>query len=180
MASLQLEDGTIIEAFDAVVDAVSPLGIVLASAPLDDEELGQVLARPVLSAEEKEGVLASLSGQIERLAGGQGYGGCDLVVLHPEVDNLDALLETFARCHTHTDDEVRYIVDGEGVFGVVLPDGGQAELTVRAPEYISVPQGLEHWFHLTDARRIKAVRVFMEGERWAADFTGTTVRFPLT
>ena len=65
MASLQLEDGTIIEAFDAVVDAVSPLGIVLASAPLDDEELGQVLARPVLSAEEKEGVLASLSGQIE-------------------------------------------------------------------------------------------------------------------
>ncbi len=177
MATLCFEDGSREEDFQSIVAAIKPLGIKLARAPVDDDpELATLLERPALSADDKEQVLASLDRQIQELAGGQ-YGGRDLVVLHDSVENLDAMLSKFAQCHVHPDDEVRYIVDGEGVFGVVLPDGAQVELTVSAPEYISVPRGIEHWFHLTNCRRIKAVRIFMEGERWEATFTGTKTRF---
>ena len=62
------------------------------------------------------------------------------------------------------------------MFGVVLPDGGQVELAVEAPEYICVPAGTEHWFRLDDRRRIKAIRIFMETQGWEADFTGTEIR----
>ncbi len=176
MATLCFEDGSCKEDFHSIVAAIEPLGLRLGRAPLhDDSELRVLLDRPTLSADEKEQVLVSLDRQIGELAGGE-YGGCDLVVLHNDVENLDAMLSKFTRCHIHPDDEVRYIVDGEGVFGVVLPDGAQVELTVEAPEYICVPGGIEHWFRLTSFRRIKAVRIFMEGERWEATFTGTKTR----
>jgi 1,2-dihydroxy-3-keto-5-methylthiopentene dioxygenase len=51
---------------------------------------------------------------------------------------LNTLLSKFNRCHTHADDEVRYIIDGEGVFGFVRPDGSQVELTITSkslPKY---------------------------------------------
>ena len=178
MATLQFEDGKVLEDFDAIAEAILPLGLVLARAPLDDNpKLRALLEYPSLSPVEKNEVLALLETQLQELTEGKSYGGLDIVALHNGMENLDELLDKFMKCHTHPDDEVRYIVDGEGVFGVVLPDGAQVELTVQAPDYICVPKGIEHWFRLTKTRRIKAVRIFMEGERWEADFTGTTVRF---
>jgi len=177
MATLQFENGTCVTDFESIVSALEPLGLELARAPIDEEpQLAELLARPSLSDEDKQGVLNHLSERIEALAGSE-CEGYDLVVLHDDVPKLDELLSTFAQCHTHPDDEVRYIVDGQGVFGFVMPDKSQVELTVIAPEYISVPKDIEHWFHLTEARRIKAVRIFMKGERWEANFTGTETRF---
>ncbi|MCP3935543.1 MAG: acireductone dioxygenase, partial [Actinomycetia bacterium] len=64
-----------------------------------------------------------------------------------------------------------------GVFGVVLPDGKQVELTVEASEFIGVPKGTEHWFRLTERQQIKVVRYFSEVDSWQAEFTGTQIRF---
>ncbi len=176
MAKLRFEDGSQVRDFDTIVATLAPLGIILHRAPLaDDRELRLLLDRPVLTSDEKARVLAALERQIEGLTVAQG-GGCDLVALHPEMEGIDALLKKFKRCHTHPDDEVRYIVDGEGVFGVVLPDGSQAELTVACPDCVYVPKGMEHWFRLTESRRVKAVRIFMEEDHWEAEFTGTQVR----
>ncbi len=101
-----------------------------------------------------------------------------MIVLNPQTPNLNTLLAKFERCHTHADDEVRYIIDGEGVFGFVLPDGKQVELTVQPEEYVNVPAGTEHWFHLTPKKRIKAVRYFTTTEGWLPQYTDTTIRFP--
>ena len=105
-----------------------------------------------------------------------GYQSQDLIVLHPEVPNLDTLLNKFNRCHTHADDEVRYIVAGEGTFGFVRPDGSQIELVVQAEEYINVPAGTEHWFYLSSPYSIKAVRYFVSTEGWVPEYTGTKIR----
>jgi 1,2-dihydroxy-3-keto-5-methylthiopentene dioxygenase len=98
-------------------------------------------------------------------------------VLHPEVPNLDALLSKFNSCHYHADDEVRYIVAGEGIFGFVRPDGSQVELTVQPEEFINVPANSEHWFYLTPAKRIKAVRYFTTTEGWTPEYTSTEIKF---
>ncbi|MDJ0566530.1 MAG: cupin domain-containing protein, partial [Microcystis sp. M49629_WE12] len=107
-----------------------------------------------------------------------GYQARDLIVLHPEIPNLDTLLAKFERCHTHADDEVRYIIDGEGVFGFVFADGSQGELTIQPQEYINVPAHSEHWFHLTASKRVKAVRYFTSTAGWVPEYTETVIRFP--
>ena len=67
----------------------------------------------------------------------EGYQSQDLIVLHPQIPNLDGLLEKFAAIHTHDDDEVRYIVEGEGTFGFVL---AQIQMYLRPQRCI----GLHH------------------------------------
>ncbi len=178
MATLTLEDGTRITSFDEVAAAVAEVGITLSSWPLgDDAEILELLSQPSLTDDEKERVLTHLDHYFAPLREAGGCSARDLVVLHPGIPNLDDLVATYARCHTHDDDEIRYIIDGDGVFGVVLPDGSQVELAVETAEYISVPTGLEHWFRMSEGRRIKAVRYFSEAAGWEATFTDTPIRF---
>jgi 1,2-dihydroxy-3-keto-5-methylthiopentene dioxygenase len=98
------------------------------------------------------------------------------IIISSNSKNLLAILTKFDKVHTHADDEVRYIVAGEGIFGFVRPDGSQVELTVQPQEYINVPAGTEHWFLLTPARRIKAVRYFCGTDGWVPEYTGTQIR----
>jgi 1,2-dihydroxy-3-keto-5-methylthiopentene dioxygenase len=178
MAILLLEDGTIYTELGDIVRELAPLNIQLNRWPVGDRpQLHHLLAQENLNEEEKEQVLAALDGYFEELQRTAGYQSRDLIVLHPGIPNLDAMLAKFDQIHAHADDEVRYIVDGEGIFGFVRPDGTQVELTVQPEEYINVPAGTEHWFYLTSAQRIKAVRYFIGTEGWVPQYTGREIRF---
>ena len=177
MAILRLENGTTVKALDEIARELAPLNVQLNSWPVgDDPTLQALLEQEQLDAAEKEQVLQSLDGYFQSLKQTAGYQSQDLIVLHPAVPNLEALLNKFNRCHTHADDEVRYIVSGEGIFGFVRPDGSQIELVVQAEEYINVPAGTEHWFYLSSPRRIKAVRYFISTEGWVPEYTDTQIR----
>ncbi|MCA9526448.1 MAG: cupin domain-containing protein [Myxococcales bacterium] len=177
MARLNLEDGSEINDFDAIAAAVAGVGIVLHRRPPgDDPALQALLARAPLDGDEVASVLAACGPFLAEEQRDHGATAWDLVVLHPGTPDLDAKLATFATPHTHADDEVRYVLAGEGVFGAVRADGGQVELTVEAGEYIRVPAGLEHWFRMTPLRDIKCVRLFAGPPTWEATFTGTPIR----
>lgn len=174
MARITFEDGRTETDLGAIQATLAPLAVQVAHWPVTADP--DLVARPALEPEQKEALLQQLDGYFDRLKVEAGYQSRDLIVLHPELPGLDDLLSKFTACHTHDDDEVRYIVDGEGTFGFVMPDGSQVHLTVQAGEYINVPAGSEHWFHLTDSRRIKAVRYFTGTEGWVPRYTGTEVR----
>ncbi|GAB1541174.1 cupin domain-containing protein [Scytonema sp. NUACC21] len=177
MAILKLEDGTRHTDLTNIAQELAPLNIQLDRwAVGDSQQLRQLLAQDSLSEDEKEQTLAFLDGYFEELKHTAGYQTRDLIVLHPGIPNLDGMLAKFDKIHTHAEDEVRYIIDGEGIFGFVRPDGSQVELTVHPEEYINVPAGTEHWFYLTPARRIKAVRYFTGTEGWTPQYTGTEIR----
>ncbi|MGL5080295.1 MAG: 1,2-dihydroxy-3-keto-5-methylthiopentene dioxygenase [Microcoleaceae cyanobacterium] len=179
MAILQLEDGTIYTRLEDIALRLALLNVSLNEWPVGtDPKLCTLLDQEALNDTEKESVLESLDHYFKLLKESEGYQARDLIVLHPDIPNLDALLVKFASCHTHADHEVRYIVDGEGVFGFVCPDGVQMELTIQPEEYINVPAGTEHWFHLTDIKRIKAVRYFTTVAGWVPEYTNTAIRFP--
>lgn len=181
MAILKLEDGTQLTDLGAIGEQLAPLNIQLNHWSTGDQpQVSALLNQVSLSDSEKEAVLLGLDHYFEQLKADLGYTSRDLIVLHPDVPNLDAMLAKFEQVHTHADDEVRYIVDGEGVFGFVRPDGSQVELTVQAEEYINVPAGTEHWFYLTPSRRIKAVRYFAGTEGWVPEYTGTAIKFRMT
>lgn len=178
MAIVQRDNGELLTDFDAICDTLSPLNIRLAQWPVD-EAIAPLLAQETLDPDQKEQVLLGLDLYFNRLKTDLGYSSRDLIVLHPAVPNLDELLAKFAKIHTHADDEVRYIIDGQGIFGFVLPDGSQLHLTVEAEEYINIPAGTEHWFYLSEANRVKAVRYFCTLEGWVPDYTGRSIH-PIT
>jgi 1,2-dihydroxy-3-keto-5-methylthiopentene dioxygenase len=174
MAILKLEQGATLTDSASIDEYLNRLDIQLNQWPIGEDVSTQLLlAQPRLDETQKESVLRSLDHYFESLGG---YESRDLIVLNPETPNLDGLLAKFSRPHTHADDEVRYIVDGEGVFGFVCPDGSQMELTIQPEEYINVPAGTEHWFYLTASRRIKAVRYFVDTTGWTPDYTDTVIR----
>lgn len=177
MAILQLENGTILSDIEKISAELAPLNIRLNSWPVSNTPQSQILlAQLALTEEQKEQLLQTLDHYFEQLKQTENYQSRDLIVLHPDTPNLDTMLSKFDKCHTHADDEVRYIIDGEGVFGFVRPDGSQIELTVQAEEYINVPAGTEHWFYLTSTKRIKAVRYFIGTEGWTPEYTGTQIK----
>ncbi|GBD52242.1 acireductone dioxygenase [Microcystis aeruginosa LEGE 11464] len=178
MAILRLENGTTYTQLADISLELAKLNVTLNYWPIENEATRQLLKQASLTDEEKEIVLTSLDGYFEQLKQEAGYQARDLIVLHPEIPNLDTLLAKFERCHTHADDEVRYIIDGEGVFGFVFPDGSQGELTIQPQEYINVPAHTEHWFHLTASKRVKAVRYFTTTAGWVPEYTETVIRFP--
>ncbi|MBD0336465.1 MAG: cupin domain-containing protein [Cyanobacteria bacterium Co-bin13] len=178
MAKIKFETGETITDLSAIAQTLAPLHIQLNHWPLgDDPELAQLLAQESLTDDEKETVLVKLDHYFQQLRETEGYQNRDLIVLNPQTPNLETLLTKFDKIHTHADGEVRYIVDGEGVFGFVLPDESQVELTIEPGEYINVPNGTEHWFVLTERRRIKAVRYFAGTDGWVPEYTGRELRF---
>lgn len=117
---------------------------------------------------EKDAVLAAFGDRLNRISAERNYIARDLIVLNPNsTPNLEDILANFQRVHHHTEDEVRLIVDGEGVF--TLTRGADTfSVTVTSGDLISVPAGTEHYFTLTDTRNVKAVRLFQTKDGWAA------------
>jgi 1,2-dihydroxy-3-keto-5-methylthiopentene dioxygenase len=177
MAILQLENGDRLTKLNDITQELISLNIQLNYWTVgDNPQIHKLLAPESLNENQKEEVLQGLDNYFHQLQQSAGYQSRDLIVLHPGIPNLDVLLQKFNSIHTHADDEVRYIVDGEGIFGFVRPDGSQVELTVQAEEYINVPAGTEHWFYLTPARRVKAVRYFSGAEGWVPLYTDTQIK----
>ncbi len=177
MARLFLENGSEIDDFDTIASAVAAVGITLARRPVGpDPTLQSLLSQDALTPQENAQVLALMDDFVAHEQAHHGVTAWDLVVLNPGMPDLDTKLATFARPHIHTDDEVRYVLAGEGVFGVVVPGGGQVELQVDAQEYIRVPAGTEHWFRMTPLRRIQCIRTFAGPATWEAVFTGAPIR----
>ncbi|WP_204101999.1 MULTISPECIES: cupin domain-containing protein [Spirulina sp. CCY15215] len=177
MAELKFENQQIITDLNKIQTELAPLSIKLDRWPMgDNPQTRDLLAKESLDEPEKESVLQELDHYFHQLQAEGGYQSRDIIVLHPNIPQLDELLSKFAKCHTHDDDEVRYIVDGEGIFGFVRSDASQIALKVEAGEYINVPKNTEHWFYLTSSRRIKAVRYFTGTEGWVPRYTNTEVR----
>ena len=158
----------------AQADAIlSSLGLTATRAELEtSEHLTIAQDRSRVDSWRAEAILAAFAHHLPAH-----YAGRDLVALFPGTEGLDGILANFHRCHVHDDDEVRLILAGEGVFGFVLPDGDQVEITVEPGDLIAVPAGTEHWFRLTESRTVIAIRLFGANPQWQARYTDTPIRF---
>ncbi|WP_457642177.1 1,2-dihydroxy-3-keto-5-methylthiopentene dioxygenase [Persephonella sp.] len=120
-----------------------------------------------LSEEEQQAIINAYKEELEKLKKEKGYITEDIVVLSEKTPNLDALMEKFKREHHHVDDEVRFVVDGSGIFPIKI-EGRIVEVHVEPGDLIVVPAGARHWFELDDQRKIKCIRVFKTPAGWEA------------
>ena len=122
-----------------------------------------------LSDADKEEILSSFNGDITRLAGARGYVKWDVIALSDSTPDLDALLKKFEQVHTHTEDEVRAIAAGSGIFVIKGSDDvGYFDVVLEAGDVISVPENNPHFFTLTSERKVVAVRLFIDPSGWVA------------
>jgi len=103
-----------------------------------------------------------------------GYQTADVIDVSPETPGLDGMLAKFDREHTHSEDEVRFILAGRGIF--FLHIGGKVlSVEVHPGDLLRVPRGTTHWFTLCADRRIRAIRWFQETTGWTPAYTGSGV-----
>jgi 1,2-dihydroxy-3-keto-5-methylthiopentene dioxygenase len=123
------------------------------------------------SAEE---VLHAYAEEIDGMKQRGGYVTADVIDVTPETPNLDAMLARFDKEHTHSEDEVRFVLAGRGIFFLALEKGVHA-VEVHPGDMLRVPKGTRHWFTLCADRRIRAIRWFQQTEGWTPHYTGSGV-----
>lgn len=118
-------------------------------------------------------ILAAYDGEIETLKARGGYVTADVIDVHSETPGLEAMLAKFNREHWHDEDEVRFIIEGRGIFHIHPRSAPVVGIEVEAGDLIRVPRGTWHWFNLCGDRRIRAIRLFQDVSGWAPNYTET-------
>lgn len=116
---------------------------------------------------------------IDQLMKTYGFRAVDVISLNADHPQKAALRDKFLHEHTHDDFEVRFFVEGEGLF-YLRHHGRVYAVLCRAGDLLSVPAGMTHWFDMGPSPRLKAIRLFTTPEGWVANFTGSDIadRFP--
>jgi 1,2-dihydroxy-3-keto-5-methylthiopentene dioxygenase len=126
------------------------------------------------------GILAAYAGEIARVRAEGGYRTVDAIRLGPDHPDRAALRAKFLAEHTHSEDEVRFFVEGRGLFCLHIGDE-VLQLLAERGDWIGVPAGTPHWFDTGERPDFCALRFFDNSEGWVASFTGDPIaeRFPL-
>ncbi len=115
-------------------------------------------------------ILAAFQPEIDRLKATGGYVTADVINVTPDTPGIDEMLAKFDKEHFHTEDEVRFTVEGSGLFHI-HPEGGPVfSITVTAGDLISVPNGTRHWFNLCGEKTIRCIRLFEDATGWTPHY----------
>jgi 1,2-dihydroxy-3-keto-5-methylthiopentene dioxygenase len=107
---------------------------------------------------------------LDELKTRNGYIEQDVVELRPDTPNLESICAKFADEHLHDDDEVRYVLEGEGIFDIRNERDRWVRVTVEQGDLIVVPAKLHHRFFLTDKKHIRCVRLFKDASGWTPHY----------
>jgi 1,2-dihydroxy-3-keto-5-methylthiopentene dioxygenase len=129
----------------------------------------------VASHATSEAVLDAYAGKIAQLKARGGYVTADVIDVTAETPGLEGMLARFNSEHWHDEDEVRFIVEGRGLFHIHPPQGPVFAIEVEAGDLIRVPKGTHHWFDLCADRRIRAIRLFQDPSGWTPHYTSSGV-----
>ena len=156
--------------------------LIVNDKPAMAEELAKVgvryeqwRAQAVLSENpSQEEVIDAYRDDIERLKREQGYRTVDVVSMTPDHPQKAAARGKFLDEHRHSEDEVRFFVEGQGLFTLHI-DERVYEVLCTKGDLISVPADTPHWFDMGPNPRFVAIRLFNNETGWVARFTGDDI-----
>jgi 1,2-dihydroxy-3-keto-5-methylthiopentene dioxygenase len=124
-------------------------------------------------------VLAAYASSVKRVQQDGGYGTVDVLRLAKGTPNTAPMRAKFLSEHAHTEDEVRFFVEGSGAFYLHLAGKVFQAICVRG-DLISVPAGTPHWFDMGPDPEFTAIRWFNNQEGWVPQYSGADIatRFP--
>jgi 1,2-dihydroxy-3-keto-5-methylthiopentene dioxygenase len=129
---------------------------------------------------DQEAILAAYAHEVAQVQAGGAYPTVDAIRLAPDHPDRDSLRQKFLAEHIHSEDEVRFFVEGRGLFCLHIGDA-VLQVLCEAGDWIAVPAGTRHWFDMGPEPSFCALRFFHNPEGWVAQFTGDPIaeRFPL-
>ncbi len=135
--------------------------------------------QPLPEGADQASILEVYAAAIARVQRDGGYATVDAIRMTPDHPDREILRCKFLEEHTHAEDEVRFFVEGCGLF--VLHIGSEVlSVLCEQGDLIRVPAGTRHWFDMGQRPRFCAVRWFNNPEGWVAQYSGSTIaqRFP--
>jgi 1,2-dihydroxy-3-keto-5-methylthiopentene dioxygenase len=129
---------------------------------------------PVKAGDSQEQVIAADRRANDPLIGDEGFQTVDVVSRNKDNPNKTELRKKFLDEHRHGEDEVRFFVDGAGLFSLHIGDKVYEVLCTKG-DLISVPANTTHWFDMGPNPHFVAIRLFNNPEGWVAKFTGSDI-----
>ncbi len=135
-------------------------------------------AADIKAGDSSEAVMAAYRADINKLVDEEGYQTVDVISLDASNDEVKPkvpeLRNKFLSEHRHSEDEVRFFVDGKGLFSLHINDRVY-EVLCEKGDLISVPANTPHWFDMGPKPRFVAIRFFNNPEGWVANYTGSPI-----
>ncbi len=128
---------------------------------------------------DQETILAAYNHVLKPYMESNGYQTADVISVNPNTPNLEMLKNKFLTEHIHTEDEVRFFVDGEGLFWFNMGEGNPVFCVIcQKGDLLSVPANTKHWFDLGPKCFVKAIRIFIDQSGWVPHYTESGVDKP--
>lgn len=109
--------------------------------------------------------------EVDELAKKRNYRNRDVVNISPSTMTpkvYEEKLAMFFSEHLHDDEEIRYILDGEGYFDVRDRKDRWVRCLVEKQDLLILPLGIYHRFSTTSSDYVKALRLFKDEPKWVA------------
>ena len=129
---------------------------------------------PLTNESSNDDVLAAYKESVDALMKEYDFQSADVIALTPDHPDKAALRQKFLDEHTHSDFEVRFFVDGKGLFYIHHEDKVYAVMCEQG-DLISVPANAKHWFDMGENPSFKCIRLFTTPEGWVANYTGNKI-----
>lgn len=129
---------------------------------------------PLPAAATATEVIDTYSVSVDALMAEYGFQSVDVIALRPDHPERQALRQKFLDEHTHSDFEVRFFVEGRGLFYIHAEDKVYGVMCEQG-DLISVPAGTKHWFDMGAAPDFKCIRLFTSPEGWVANYSGDDI-----
>lgn len=120
-------------------------------------------------------ILAAFESKLEQVKAKGGYVTADVVSVSPATPDVDAMLAKFSSEHTHSEDEVRFVVRGRGIFHINPQTAPVFAVEMGPGDLINVPAGTRHWFNLCSEKTICTIRLFQDTTGWTPHYSENAV-----
>jgi 1,2-dihydroxy-3-keto-5-methylthiopentene dioxygenase len=131
-------------------------------------------AHPLTPSSSGEEIQEAYRADINRLKEENGFQSVDVLRMSPDHPKKEELRQKFLNEHTHDEPEVRFFVEGSGLFFLHV-DGRVYSVLCEKGDLISIPQNYRHWFDMGTEPLFTAIRFFTRTEGWVAHFTGDPI-----
>lgn len=156
--------------YQQIADALQGINVQLEHWQVD---------KPLAPDADQDTVVAAYQDSIDKLNAKYGFKSVDVVSLRPDNPKKAEMRSKFLAEHIHHDFEIRFFVDGSGLFYLHV-NGKVYMILCEAGDLISVPAKTTHWFDMGENPNFKCIRFFTTDDGWVGDFTGSEIatQFP--
>jgi 1,2-dihydroxy-3-keto-5-methylthiopentene dioxygenase len=125
----------------------------------------------------QEEILDAYSKDLKPFMAQGAYQTADVISINSLTENYEAIRNKFLAEHIHSEDEIRFFVDGQGLFWFNLENGESVfNLLCQKGDLISVPAGTKHWFDAgAENPFVKAIRIFIDTTGWIPVYTDSGI-----